>query len=255
MSWAKRRKATYLGGTILFFIIIILIIVVPKLFKTATCFDGIKNQDELGIDCGGVCSKNNLCKDQYNNPIVQWVRWAKVTSAGTYNVLAYVENPNLGAGAYNAPYNFKIYDKNDVLLFEKSGTTYIPPNKNFAVFEDGININDKTPARISFTFAGNAVWQKMDNTDLGIVSDSSTLSKETTKPRVDAVIRNKNLKSVDNVEVVAILYSSDENAIAFSRTMIDTIQGQSTQNIVFTWPEPFSEKVYRIELISKVLGK
>ena len=253
MSWAQRRKATYLSGVSLFFIIIILIIVVPKLFKTATCFDGIKNQNETGIDCGGPCQ--TLCKAGYINPVVQWVRWAKVTSSGAYNFLAYVENPNIGAGVYSAPYDFKIYDKDDVLLFEKNGITYIPPNKNFAIFEDGVNILDKTPARISFTFAPGATWQKMDNRELGVVSDSSVLSKESTKPRVDAVIRNKTLQELKNIEVVAILYGSNDNAVAFSRTKIDSLAGESIQNAVFTWPEPFSSKIYRIEIVTKILGK
>ncbi|MFA6227280.1 MAG: hypothetical protein WC631_02300 [Candidatus Paceibacterota bacterium] len=253
MSWAQRRKATYLSGIILFFIIIILIIVVPRLFKTATCFDGIKNQSEIGIDCGGPCQI--ICRAEYSDPIVQWVRWAKVTSSGTYNVLAYIENPNIGSGAYDAPYNFKIYDKDGVLLFEKYGNAYIPPNKKFAIFEDGINLLDKTPSRINFTFTTGAVWQKMDNRELGIVSDSNILSKESLKPRLDSVIRNKTLRDIKDIEVIAILYDSNNNAVAFSRTKIDLLDKESTQNIVFTWPEPFSGKVYRIETISKILGK
>lgn len=40
--------------------------------KTETCFDGIKNQDEIGVDCGGVCKpceKSLNCND--NNPCTE----------------------------------------------------------------------------------------------------------------------------------------------------------------------------------------
>lgn len=253
MSWAQRRRATYLGGIFLFIFIILIIFAIYFFSRKATCSDGLRNQGEAGIDCGGPCV--NLCRAEYSDPNILWVRWAKVLSSGTYNVLAYVENPNLDAGAYDVPYNFKIYDKSDVLLFEKSGTTYIPPSKNFAIFEDSIDVEDKIPARISFAFSNNNLWQKIASKELDLASISKNLSKEDSKPRLDVSIKNKSLQSIKNIEVVAILYDIDDNAIAFSRTKIDSVVGDGTQNIVFTWPEPLSGKVYRIEIVPKVLSK
>ena len=251
MSWAQRRKATY---TLSFLFIIFLIfgfIFINFLNKKETCFDGIKNQDELGVDCGGSCTI--LCRAQYTDPTVLWTRWSKVTSAGTYNVLIYIQNSNLGTGAYKAPYNLDVYDKDNILLYHKSDYTYIPPSNNFAVFEDSINIYDKIPARIDFSFLKGFVWQKIENEELNIVALSKVVIDEDTKPKLLVTLKNKSLKDIRNIESVAVLYDEDANAMAFSKTKIDVINKDSTEDVVFTWPEKFKNKVYKIDIISKVL--
>jgi len=253
MSWAQRRRATYLGGIFAVILIIVIIFAIKILSKSSTCFDGIKNQSEVGIDCGGPCT--NLCRAEYSDLNVLWVRWAKVSSSGKYNVVAYIQNPNIGAGVLNLPYSFYIYDKTGVLLFEKSGSTYVPPSKNFAIFEDGVDIMDKIPSRISFVFNKNTVWQKMGSREIGISTISKVLSKEDTAPRLNVELNNKTLQDMDNVEVVAILYNDSDNAVAFSRTKIDSLKAETTQKVVFTWPEAFSSKVYKIEIVPKILGK
>ena len=252
MSWAQRRKITYVVS-ILFVIIVILVIAMFVLLnKTPTCFDGKQNQGETGIDCGGSCSL--LCRAEYNNPIIVWgPRWAKVLSSGAYNFLTYVQNTNIGVGAYNVPYVLKVYDINGILLYQKTGTTYIPPNNNFVMFEDNINLNDKIPFRSRLEFTGEITWQKISSVESGITAVSKTLINEDTKPKLLAVIKNSTLNLVENIESVAILYDENNNAVAFSKTKIDSIAKNSTADIVFTWPEKFESKIVRIDIVSKVI--
>jgi hypothetical protein len=252
MSWSQRRKSTYILSVLIIFIIAIFLIVLKIVNKPATCFDQKQNQGELGIDCGGPCTL--LCRAQYSDPIVLWVRWAKVKNTGTYNVLAYAQNPNLNIGAKNVPYLFKVYDKNNLLLFQKTGLTYIPPNNNFVVYDDGMNINDKIPARIVFTFLEGISWSKLQTQEINISPISKNLTGEDTKPKLIATMKNKSLLPIKKIEVVAVLYNIDDNAIAFSKTIIDSIDKEGTQDAVFTWPDKFTDKVYRIDVLSKVLG-
>ncbi len=253
MSWAQRRKATY-TLSLLFFITIILIAVFFSFFnKKPTCFDGTQNGGETGIDCGGTCTL--LCPAEYTKPTISWTRWSKVLGSGSYNILAYANNPNVGVGANNVPYSFKIYDKVGVLLYSGMGTTYIPPSNNFAVFADGINIGDKIPARIVFDFSGNIIWQKIKGNELNITVLSQNLTNEEVQPRLSVTLKNTGITRLQNIESVAILYDQNGNAIAFSRTKIDLIDSDGTSDIVFTWPEKFTEKIYKTEVISKVLPK
>jgi len=60
---------------------------------------------------------------------------------------------------------------------------------------------------------------------------------------------------VENIESVAILYDENNNAVAFSKTKIDSIAKNSTADIVFTWPEKFEFKIVRIDIVSKVIPK
>lgn len=253
MSWAQRRKTTYVVS----FLFIVLIITIPILLsffiKQPTCFDSIQNQGEQGVDCGGPCTI--LCRAQYTDPSLLWVRTAKVLSSGTYNLLAYAQNPNIGVGTYLASYTIKIYDRSGVLLYTKPGVTYIPATAHFTVFEDGINIGDKIPARIDFEFGKNFVWQKIENNETNITVASKSIVNEDTKPRVLATLKNTSLLSINNIESVVILYDVNDNAIAFSRTKTDSIEPGSTSDIVFTWPEVLSDKVYKIDILSKILQK
>jgi len=252
MSWAQRRKTTYIVSILFVLVVILTIILFATFNKAPTCFDNVKNQGELGIDCGGPCSI--LCRAQFIDPLVVWgPRWSKVLSSGTYNFLTYIQNPNIGEGAYNAPYSFKVYDKDNVLLYQKTGITYIPPNNNFVIFEDNINLNDKIPVRTEFKFTGNPSWQKIEDRELDITAISKNLINEDTKPKLLVTLKNSTLKPIENIESVAILYDGNNNAIAFSKTKIDSINADDTADIVFTWPETFSGKIVRIDIVSKVL--
>lgn len=252
MSWSSRRKTNYLLGTIIFVVVFIVIPLSIYFYKMPTCSDGKQNQGEAGIDCGGPCKL--LCRAQYSDPKFLWGRWSKVKTTGEYNVLAYVENSNIEAGTKEITYRFKLRDKDGILLFEKTGTTYVPPNKNFAIIESNIDLNDKVPGRpVEFEFMPGAVWQKMDSKELGLVSLYKQIIDEDNSPKVISTLSNRTLKPISNIEVIAILYNDEDNAIAFSSTKVDSIDKGSSEEIIFTWPEPLSEKVYRIEIIPKVL--
>lgn len=91
-QWVAKRKLFY---GIFSIVALVLVIGVPLffvLYKTPTCFDGKQNQNEKGIDCGGVCTR--LCSSDIANPIVLWQRSFVVTD-GVYNAVAYVQNPNV----------------------------------------------------------------------------------------------------------------------------------------------------------------
>ena len=254
MSWAQRRKTTYIFSILSIFVVIFIIILFTFFNKTPTCSDGIQNQNETGIDCGGSC--NVLCRADYSDPIVTWgPRWAKVLSNGTYNFLTYAQNLNIGVGAYNSSYLFKVYDKDGILLYQKTGTTFIPPNNNFVIFEDNISLNDKIPVRTKFEFTSSPLWQKMDSMESSITAVSKNLINEDTKPKLLVTLSNSTLKPIENIESVAILYDENNNAVAFSKTKIDVINKDSTADIVFTWPERFEKKVVRIDIVSKVLPR
>ena len=252
MSWAQRMKTMYTLGFLTVLLIIFSIIASVFLIKKPTCFDGKQNGGETGIDCGGSCQM--LCRAEYANPVVLWgPRWSKVTNSGNYNFLTYAQNPNIGAGAYNVPYSFKVYDKNDVLLYQKTGKTYIPPNNNFVIFDDNINLNDKVPVRTKFEFLSGFAWVKITNLEAGITAVSKNLINEDTQPKLLVTLKNTTLKPIPNIESIAILYDENNNAIAFSKTKIDVLDSDGSTDIVFTWPEKFKSKIFKIDIVSRVL--
>lgn len=250
MTWAQHRKFIYLGTIAVIFIAIAVWIFVAYFYKAPTCFDGKMNGDEQGIDCGGSCQL--LCRAQYAPLTVLWSRFSKVND-GVYNVLAYIENPNISAASYNLNYTFKLYDSRGVLLKERSGKTFAPPNKLLAVFEADMLTGNQVPTRVDFSFTSAAVWVKQESKETGLSVSQSVLSREDTAPRLTTTVTNKTINIINQIEAIAIAYNGEGNTVAFSRTIIDSLNGKEAREISFNWPKPFVEPAARTEVILKIL--
>lgn len=234
--WATKRKLGYSLLTIFALVIFIAVPLFLILYQTPTCFDNEHNQDELGVDCGGSCVL--VCRNTHLEPIVHWQRSFRVTDS-VYNAVAYVENPNIEEGVNNISYLFKVYDKDGSLLAKREGVTFIPKQKAFAVFEGGIAVGERAPVRTTFEFTGDAQWTKNTSRDPEIFVTNKALTNEEFAPRIDAVLDNRSLETIENVEIVALVYDDDRNAIGASRTLIEDVEKAEKKSLVFTWPEPF----------------
>jgi hypothetical protein len=250
MSWARRRKFIYISGVIIFFLLVVVLPLGISLYKAPTCFDNKQNGDELGVDCGGVCTL--LCPSQYVPLTVLWSRFSKV-SDGVYNVLAYIQNQNINAGAANLNYSFKLYDKRGILLKERSGITFAPANKLMAVFEPDLITGNVEPARVEFSFTSNAIWLKQESKENSLSVSQSVISREDTAPRLTFNLTNKSVKIIQQIEAIGIVYNAQGNTVAFSRTIVDMLAGGEIRPVSFNWPKPFVESQARTEILLKVL--
>jgi Mg-chelatase subunit ChlD len=240
MDWATKRQLQYFGIIILVVVIFIVVPFFVFIYKAPTCFDGFKNGGETGIDCGGSCRL--LCPAQISEPISRWDPRIFNISTSTYGVLAYLENPNVAAEVYNAPYSFKLYDAQGILVTERAGTTYIPKGGNFAVLEPNINTGERIPVRATFSFTKVLTWVRNTNKSPSIEITNETLISTSTTPRVEATVKNNSLDRVPNIDLTVIVFDGAGNAIGASRTYIDALSPGQSQNITFTWPAPFATK-------------
>ena len=236
MNWASKRKLQYMGGLLGVFLIIFSIFLYPIIVKKPTCFDGIKNGDETGIDCGGSCSL--MCKENTSDPLVTWSRAFHVVGS-TYNLVAFVENQNRNAAIADIPYEFRVYDVNNRLIGRRQGSTFIPPNKQFAVFEASFDVGQAELKSVSFEFTGPFVWVKKEPTisTLPIYVDNIAMGEDKNNPSLSARIRNESIYNLPPFDVVAILYDKDGNDINASRTVKDGLASNNNSSVFFTWPE------------------
>jgi hypothetical protein len=249
-SWAFRRRFLYLS-------VIFLIIVIPlgtytyvKLQKPPSCMDNLKNQNEHGVDCGGICQVACMYEVQAY-PTIQWAR-AYYVSKGIYNLVAYLQNPNTSYISKPVPYIFNVYDQNNALIQSKEGVVAFPTTKLFPIFTPTINLGERTPGRVSFEFLEPITWLEYygEKPELEVMERS--LAHEDENPIIEAKIRNKTLHTYKNVEVVAIAYDTEGNGFAASRTFVDKIGDRQDVKVKFTWPEPFTSSSTKIEVIPKL---
>jgi Mg-chelatase subunit ChlD len=239
-SWATRRKLQYFGIIALAFLLFVGLPFYIFIYQKPTCFDGFKNGSELGIDCGGACRL--LCSKEVSEPVSRWDPRIFQVSPGIYTALAYFENPNVTGEVLSAPYTFRLYDKDGVLITDRKGVTFIPKGNTFAVFEGNIKTGERIPVRATFDFDNKLSWTKNLTQDPDISITNKALTKEDTTPRVEATVSNKSLDAVPNIELIAIIFDGSGNAIGASRTFLENLNKGESQNVVFTWPTPFVTK-------------
>ncbi len=251
MSWSAKRQLIYGSSVLVFLLIVIGVPVYLKFFnKAPTCFDGIMNQTERGPDCGGTCSK--ACADEViADPLVHWARIFPVVGSN-YNLVAYVENPNILYFGAQTRYKFRVFDKDNMLIGEVNNQIGIPPINNFAIFVPGFDAKERVPDHVTFEFTDKVVWLRYAGYKAELSVNGKSLTNLNTIPRLDVIISNKTVEQFKDIEVVALLYDKVGNAINASRTFIDSLSDQQSQKITFTWPEPFNSDVSTIEIIPVV---
>jgi len=251
-SWARNRQILYGGGVLLFFFVIIAPIVFVSMYEPASCFDGKLNQEETDIDRGGPCQ---LLDERLLQPhAVLWSRAFPVRD-GFYNAVTYIENPNQGAGVYDAAYQFKLYDEKNILIAERFGRVPVFSGKVFPIFESRIDTGNRVPVRTFFSFVSDFTWERMDDPTIGISIQNERISALDTAPRIDAVMHNNTVLAQDDIVVIATLFDSVGNAIASSRTLVERITPNEEVAIAFTWPRPFTSEVARVDIVPLALPK
>lgn len=253
LSWSARRKFVYI------FVLIIIIsaptgfYIYKKSQKPPSCFDGIQNQNERGVDCGGIC-KIACFNHVKQNPDIQWTR-AYYVAPGVYNLVSYIQNPNVDYISQPAKYIFKVYDEKNVLIGTREGVAGIPTSKIFPIFEATIETDQAIPKIVTFEFIEPVTWIEYFGNKPELEVVEQRLSRSDTSPKLDVKIKNKTLNTYKNVEVIAIIYNEEGNGVLASRTYIDKIGDKGETNIVFTWPEAINFKPSKIEVIPNLALK
>lgn len=248
MSWASRRQTIILGLLAIIVIAILIPLLKPVVAPPPTCFDGKKNQGELDTDCSGPCQK--ICSFEASKISVQWVRSFEVTP-GIYSAVAYLSNPNAYFEAKNVPYSLKLYDDKRILLAERIGITNIGAKSTLPVFEGGINVGKLKVAQASFELKGELDWQRAPTQNSKINLSSPTIENEET-PKVTITIKNNSQNLLRNIPVIAVVYDKNGNAIAASKTIVDSLAKNELTEVSFTWLLSFSANVSRVEVYPDV---
>ncbi|MDB5204739.1 MAG: hypothetical protein JWP09_767 [Candidatus Taylorbacteria bacterium] len=254
MNWGSRRKFKILGTIWAVIFIALGIFVYTKfLNKAPSCFDNVQNQDEMGVDCGGICAL--VCPLESRPPITVYSRLFKA-GPGAYSALALVENPNQNVFSTNMQYIFKVYDEKNILLFEVPGQTFVPPGRVFPIFEHSILTGNREASKITFEINSDAiVWQKGQFIDPNIKVTNVNNEVVDTRSRITADIENDEVYAMKNMEVIAVVYDKDGNAHESSATIIDYISPSDKTNVTFTWNYKFDFDVSKIDVIPRPIPR
>ncbi len=248
-KWAFWRQVQYGTGFLFFCLCVGTVLYMHFFYQAPSCLDGFQNGEEKGIDCGGACTR--ICAFEALVPEAKWARSFRVTN-GQYNAVAYIENKNRIAASPEVTYTFALYDEQG-LITERKGTTILPPDSVYPVFEARIDTNGRTPTQTFITIDPVELWLPAQiGRDQFTITDRRLSGADDT-PKLEAKIRNNALTGADEVEVVATIFDASGNALTSSRTFIDDFAPRSEVTAVFTWPEPIAKTVRSCEVPTDVI--
>lgn len=246
MSWSNNRKTLYL---IIVLFVVIVLIALPIFFlvyRAPTCFDGVKNGGETGVDCGGSCSR--LCASAFLPATVSWSRYEEI-APNFYNLAAYIINPNSDGEAKNVPYKFSLYDNHGIPIDEYTGYVNLPPHRNSLAFTGAISVKNRKIGKVTFEFTGAPEWYKRADPLTSLVISAKDYTEDDTGSSLMVTLKNSGFSPLRKMSVFAVLFGEDGNALGFSKTLIDGIPADQTVTAPFTWPIDRHGSVVSIEII------
>ena len=252
-KWSIRRRRIALSIVIGALVIIIGVPLYFFMYKAPTCFDGKKNADEIGVDCGGSC--NLLCSAQSLD--IQTKGDARIlkVATSTYEVVVSVQNPNPSASILKAGYSFKIYTASSTGPIKIiKNITFVPKASSFVVFEGPFNLGEAVPTRVVFEWdKATLVWGKDNVVGADIKVEESVLSNTDKLPKLEAMVKNFSLGRVTNIELVALVFDENDNIVGASKTFVDILAPNESTPIVFTWTNPFMSSSIRSLIFTRIL--
>ena len=243
MNWSFHQQVLYALGAFFLISIIASAMWFFVLYEKPSCADGVLNQDEAGIDCGGVCA--NLCEAP--KVAALWSRAVKI-APGVYHAVALVRNPEPMAGTRSLPYTFSLFDSENILIAERRGVMHLDPGEIAPLFEGSIVTGERTPARTFVTFDVGE-WSTMDRVSFPVRIVSQVL--DTKSLRLTANVENTSSQGIRDITVSALLYAQDEMLVTASQTILSELGPREVREIIFTWQEPFPVDILRADIIPR----
>lgn len=244
MRWALQRQLIFALGALTILVALAVAAYFTYGYKPATCFDGVQNQDEGGVDCDGSCAL--LCKAPQVS--VVWARPVKA-AAGVYHAVAMIRNPDTNSGG-TFSYEVSLFDENNILIARRPGTFSIGPGEVAPLFEANFVSGERTPTRVFFDITPGQ-FMRVERVVSPVRVINWNLDEKAL--RLTADVQNYGAVVVPESRITALLFNKDDTLVSASQTLSGPLQPGERKTITFTWQEPFPETVARTDIVPRVL--
>jgi len=240
-------------------ILVILLIVLIKVFfikPAPTCFDGIKNGTEEGIDCGGPCIP---CGIKYAMPIELISTKVLAENLNNSLILIKIKNSNANYGVHFG-YTATLYsvfgerlavitDKNFILPFS---TKYLLLQK-VSVPAEKIN-----RVEIKFDYTQNDWFYSTNRTEqlFSIPDKRLRMMRPDEAGFLELLAQIKNNTNMDfsEVDLIILLFSKTGEIINAAKTKIYNLPAYNTRSINYVWQYSFPNSnildLYHLDIVA-----
>lgn len=207
-----------------------------------TCVDQKQNQNEEGIDCGGICTNACIVATVGQNIQVKEVAFV-LGGEGRYDVLAKVFNPNENIGATSFRYVFELRDMGGAVLTSRSGTGYVLPQEIKSLIELNVD-SPATPGQVSLQIT-DVVWEQLSGyQEKPIVNIYQRRSNLVTDGfgyyEAYGLLSNESPYDFRSIIVKIILRDASGKPVALNTHRMDTVRAHESRDFKLVWPLSFS---------------
>ncbi|MFZ2187079.1 MAG: hypothetical protein WAV46_00395 [Candidatus Moraniibacteriota bacterium] len=218
-----------------------------------TCFDSQQNQNEQGVDCGGVCRPVAVCQEVVTGEDLQFKETAFVwSSENRYDILGKVYNPNGTVGASSFTYVASLLDGAGNTLASRSGQDFILPQESKYILALNLETTG-APATASIQISSVAwvrfpgyqakpavtVYQKSYNE----VSSSAVFGE------ASGLLSNESPYDFRALVVQVILRDRAGKPLALNSTEMNTVRSHENRDFRLVWPSAFPGTVENVEMV------
>jgi hypothetical protein len=246
MLYRLRKQVSILFVVGLFLVLLGIGVYYAFLKPSPTCFDGIRNQDEEEIDCGGVSCISCEIKTLKQVEIV-WAQSISV-SPGLYDLAARIKNPNPNFGTAHVNYEFELKNQSGEIIGKKSGTTFILPNSTKYIVENNIeNQSQIASVDLKIDTGDPLTWEKLKDyqaPELYIKDKKFEIASQANYyAEASGVVKNGTTFGFDSVDVNVLLFDSTSKVIGAAKSEINTLTAGEDRYFSVRWFFPISSEV------------
>lgn len=217
----------------------------------ATCTDNKQNQDEQGIDCGGICTA--ACMEVVVGKDLEQQEVAFVPGGNErYDVLVVLHNANSVIGASAFQYIFTLKDTSGQIVATRSGSGFILPEETKSLIE--LNL-ETTGVPVTATVAISAVtWEHFlgyqEKPNISIYQKRYTVLPPGGGAFSEAygVTSNESPYDFRSIVINVILRDAAGKAIAFNKTRQNTMIAGESRDFTLVFPLPFPGAVEKVDM-------
>ena len=197
----------------------------------ATCFDGIQNGKEEGLDCGTLAC-GVVCQEPVRPLQVSEEKLFRI-GPGNYDFVAKMVNPNSSYGASEVSFSVGLPG-----FGTRPGTAYILPGQTKYIVLASLRVDGELSS--AGTRVNSVQWEKLDvpSGEVTLMNRRESFIVSATESVFEGVIFNDSNYDFDSVDVSVILFDASNNIVGVNHTVIRTLLSKTERAFKVVWPFP-----------------
>jgi hypothetical protein len=245
----NKKKQVIIASVYAVLILLFLGFIISRFMPAATCSDGVKNQNEEGIDCGGVCV-NKCVTSKSSDLVVAETGFVESGIVNKYDLYAQVVNPNDAEGSGDFQYDFVVKDMTGNIVGQKSGSGFILPSENKYLIAVNVEVKG-IPAKVEFKIS-DTQWTEFKGYEkpvLRIVNKNyNEVSSDIGFAEVKGLLRNESPFDFGVIKIDALLRDAGGKIIALNSTQMNTVKSGENREFTAAWPNRFPGSVSNFDV-------